>query len=208
DCCGDIRLDWTHLNSFDDGSAVAPNTPHKPGLNTSLGPSFLIGPPTPFSSANAVAHFAYDAVDLDAGLFLRPYDHVQLRTFAGVQFARISQSVTTNFRSPDGSISFTDVPQSVFTGAGPRLGANVQYLAGKLGLLGEMAGSLLIGTMQSHIAFVSADPIDTAHGLIPNNQYLNSPSSTRVVPSIDAKLGASYAISVGNRGLLKFEAGY
>jgi len=37
---------------------------------------------------------------------------------------------------------------------------------------------------------------------------LTSPGSTRVIPGIDAKLGGSYTIPVGNFGIFKCEAGY
>jgi hypothetical protein len=37
---------------------------------------------------------------------------------------------------------------------------------------------------------------------------LTSADSTRAIPAIDAKLGASYSIPVGSFGILKCEAGY
>ncbi|HEV3236932.1 MAG TPA: Lpg1974 family pore-forming outer membrane protein [Gemmataceae bacterium] len=197
----DLQLSWTHLNTFDDGSATA-------GSTQAVGPSFLIGPPPPYSSASSVAHFAYDVVNLDGGVFLNAGNHVQVRPFFGAQIARISQSLSTNFQSSDGAISFTDISKSSFTGAGPRLGMDMHCVNGNLDILGGIAGSLLIGKMRSNTDFLTTSPIDTSVGLIPNTQYLTSPNSTVVVPSIDARMGASYAFSVGKFGILKCEAGY
>ena len=84
----------------------------------------------------------------------------------------------------------------------------MHYIAGRLDLLGGIAGSTLIGTRQSRIDFLTASPMAAAGGLIPNTQSLTSPDSTQVIPCIDAKLGASYAIPVGRFGILKCEAGY
>ena len=208
DSSGDIQLDWTHLNTYDNAMAIAPSSTNPPGLTPALGPSFLIGPPPPYTSANAVAHFAFDAVNFDAGLLFRAGKHVQMRTFAGVQGARISQSLSTDFQNPDGSISFTNVSKSVFTGAGPRLGMEARYNAGCFDFLGGIAGSAIIGNMQSSIDFVSTSPIGASLGFSPNSQFLTSPGSTRVIPGIDARLGGSYTIPVGNFGIFKCEAGY
>jgi len=213
DCGGDIQLDWTHLNAFDSASTRVAD-PYIAGTLTgpasiqSLGPSFLIGPPVPFATATGVAHFAYDAVNCNAGMMLSAGSHGQARFHAGLQGARISQNLSTNFRSVDGALSFTDVTDSVFTGVGPRLGMDVHYLAGNLDFLGGMAGSLLIGTRQSRIDFLTVSPMASANGLFPNAQFLTSPDTTQVIPGLDAKLGACYSIPVGRFGFLKCEAGY
>jgi hypothetical protein len=209
----DVRLDWTHLNTYDTGSAhtaepIALGQVSGPSSIQALGPPFLIGPPVPYASANAVAHFAYDAVNLEAELFLNVGSHVQLRTFAGIQGTRINERLSGNFQSADGSLSLTDVSKASFTGAGPRLGMELHYLAGNLNLLGGIAGATLIGTRQSHLDIFANSPLDAQAGLAPNAQSLTSPSSTQVIPCIDARLAASYAIPVGKLGILKCEAGY
>jgi hypothetical protein len=200
-CCGDIQLDWTHLRANDSASAVA-------GPTQAIGPSFLIGPPPPYASASGVAHFAYDAAYLDAGLFANFGHGVQLRPFIGLEGARINHVLYANFQSADGSISFADPSQSTFTGVGPRLGLDMHYLCGNFDFLGGIAGAALIGRQQSRIDFITSSPIATANGLNPNLQYLTSPDSTQVIPSLDATVGGSYAIALGRRGVLKCEAGY
>jgi hypothetical protein len=167
-----------------------------------------VGPPVPYASALAVAHFAYDAVNLQAEMLVGVGCHVQVRPFAGIQVARIGETLSANFQSADGTLSFTDVSRSLFTGAGPRLGIELHYVAGNLELFGGIAGSALIGTRQSHIDFFAGSPLDALAGLTPNFQVLTSPSLTQVIPCIDAKLAARYAIPLGNCGILKCEAGY
>jgi hypothetical protein len=125
--------------------------------------------------------------------------------FAGLQVARISESLSTHFLSADGTLSFSDVPQSTFTGVGPRLGIDMHYLAGNLDLLGEIAGSTLAGSRQSRIDFVTTSSQTQFNA---NGQFLTSPEVTQVIPCLDAKLGASYAIPVGKFGTFKCEAGY
>lgn len=208
---GDIHVDWTHLNTYDSsfshvGTPYALGQIAGPPTVQSLGPPFLIGPPVPFADALAVAHFAYDAVNLDAGLLLSLGSHVQVRPFVGLQWSRISESITANFRS--GDLAFTDVSRSLFNGVGPRLGMEFQYIAGNLGLLGGIAGSTLIGTRQSNMEFFANTPSNALAGLATNYQYLTSPNSTQVIPCIDAKLAANYAMALGDLGVLKFEAGY
>lgn len=197
----DIALAWTHLNTYDSATTVA-------GSSQAIGPSFLIGPPPPYASARAVAHFAYDAVTWDAGLFLNPRNQVQVRPFVGLEGARLSQRLSTNFLSSDGSISFTDASESLFTGAGPRLGVDVHSSAGNFDFVGGMAGALLAGTTDSRIDFITASPRASAFGLSPNSQFLTSPNSIRLIPAIDAKLGVRFNTRLGDLGLLKFEAGY
>jgi hypothetical protein len=173
-----------------------------------VGPPFLIGPPVPYATANAVAHFAYDAVNLQAELLLGVGRNVQVRTFAGIQGASIGATLTGTFRSADGSLGFIDASRSSFTGAGPRLGMELHYLAGNLDLLGGIAGAALIGTRQSHIDMFASSPANTLAGLTPNFQSLSSPNSTQVIPCIDARLAASYAVPLGDSAILRCEVGY
>ena len=213
---GDIRLGWTHLNSFDDESTVSANPlPAAAGIpplsgppsTQALGPTYLVGPPLPFASAAAVLHSAYDAVDLEAGLTLGAC-RWRLRPFAGLQYARISQRLATNYQSVGGIFSFRDVTDSLFNGAGPRVGADVGWVAGNLDLVGGIAGSALIGRRESSIDFLTASPQTAAGGLPLNAQSLTSPNTTQVIPGIDARLGAGYSIPVGRFGVLRCEGGY
>lgn len=213
---GDIRLGWTHLNSFDDGSTVSANPlPPRAGIpplsgppsTQALGPTYLVGPPLPFATAAGVLHSAYDAVDLEAGLTLCA-GHWRLRPFAGLQYARISQSLTTNYQSVGAIFLFRDVTDSLFNGVGPRVGVDLCWGAGNLDLCGGIAGLALIGRRESSIDFVTSSPQTVAGGIPVNFQSLTSQSTTQVIPGIDARLGAGYSIPVGRFGVLRCEGGY
>jgi hypothetical protein len=214
DCGGAIALDWTHFNSYDHGMATtpvpypAPLTLTGPANMQALGPPFLIGPPIPYNVAYAVAHFDYDAINLQGEVALNIGRRIQLRPFAGIQGTRIDETLTTNFRSNDGSFTSTYITRSTFNGVGPRLGMGLHYLAGNLDLLGNIGGGTILGPRRSHMEFYANSPTNAAQGLIPNGQYLLSPTSTQAIPFIDAKLGGSYSIAIGRFGTLKCEAGY
>jgi hypothetical protein len=178
--------------------------------NQFVGPPFEIGPDAGlFRIANATAHFAYDAINLDAGQLFYSDGPTQMRVFGGLQGARIHQNLSATFQSIDGLNSNANTTDSLFTGVGPRLGMKAQCIRGNSDFLGEIAGSALIGTMQSRIGFSATSPALAGLGIIPpNTQSLTSPDATQVVPSIESRLAAGYAFPVGNHGLFRIEAGY
>jgi hypothetical protein len=197
----DLELNWTHLNSS--ASASVFGTPGQ-----MVGPPFEIGPT---ASSYQIGHgnvsFAYDSANLDAGHTFCGDCSFQLRVFGGAEFARINQDLTGTFQSLDGLTSASNTTNSLFTGAGPRLGMKGQYALGNFQFFGEMAAAELVGTAQSRINFSATST--AAPGLAqPNVQALTSPNKTQVVPSLDAKLGSAYTFPPGNFGQFKIEAGY
>lgn len=214
---GDIQLDWTHLNTHDHAQTVStmplPSAagippPNLPASAQAIGPPFLIGPPLPYSIANGVSRFDYEAINLAAGISIGVGNHVQLRPFVGLQAAYIHDTLSSLYHSSDSAFSFLDISKSSFTGIGPRLGMDMHYVAGRMDLVGGIAGSLLMGTRGSHIDFLTSSPDVTAAGIGVNSQFLNSQDTTQVIGAIDAKLGGSYAIPIGNIGILTCAAGY
>jgi hypothetical protein len=209
-----LQLDWTHLNTYDHGSAAVTGVPYTLGQTAgpsnvqSLGPPFLIGPPVPWANAIAIAHFDYDAINLQADVALNIGRRVQVRPFAGIQGARVAETLTSTFQSVDRTLTSAFVTRSAFGGVGPRLGMGLHYIVGNLDLVGAVAGGTVIGPRQSHMEFFANTPTTQAAGLAPNVQSLLSPSSTQVIPYIDAKLGGNYAIQLGRVAILKLEAGY
>jgi Legionella pneumophila major outer membrane protein precursor len=203
ECHNDIELNWTHLDSSDHDSFVA-------APNQFVGPPFEIGPDaSSFRLANGEVHFEYDAVNLDAGHVLNAGGPVEVRVFGGVQFARVSDDLTGTFESFDHTTSNANTTESLFTGVGPRLGMKAESNTGHLQFLGEIAASALVGTMQSRMDFFANSPSLAGLGITPpNTQSLTSPDATRVVPSLDTKLGSSYTLPCTRYGLFKFEAGY
>lgn len=193
----DIQLNWTHLNTTANDSFFASPT-------QMVGPPYLIGPESALykNGYGSVKH-SYDAVNLDAGHTFCTDCSYQLRAFGGVEVARIGQNLSGLFQSPDGVASSANTVNSMFTGAGPRVGIKGQYGLGDFQLIGEVAGAALIGTAQSRIDFTTISP---AVGT--NNQSLTSPNATRVVPSIDTRLATAYAFAPTSYGIFKVELGY
>ena len=193
----DIQLNWTHLNASTSDSFLASPT-------QMVGPPFLIGPESALYKAGyGFVNHAYDAVNLDAGHTFCVECSYQLRAFGGVEVARIGQNLSGLFQSPDGIASSSNTVNSMFTGAGPRVGIKGQYALGDFQLIGEVAGAALIGTAQSRIDFTTISP-----SLGINSQSLTSPNATRVVPSIDARFATAYTFAPTTYGLFKVELGY
>ena len=199
----DLGLDWTHLRATDGASVSA-------APNQFVGPPYSVGPPAgaAFTGGNATGSLqsSYDAVNLDAGHTFCADCPFQLRVFGGVEFARLGENLTGAFQA--GATSHSDTTSSLFTGAGPRVGARGQYNVGQFQFFGEAAGAGLIGTSQSGMNFTTASPLLSAIGITTNNQALTSPNATQVVPSFDARLGAAYAFPLSDYGFFKVELGY
>jgi len=193
----DIELNWTHLNTTTNASVFAAPT-------QMVGPPYLIGPESAlYKIGHGAVQSDFDAVNLDGGHTFCAECPFQLRVFGGVEVARIGQNLSGLFQSPDGTASNGYTTNSLFTGAGPRLGVKGQYDIGNLQFIGEVAGAGLIGTSQSRINFTTNSP---AAGL--NNQSLTSPNATQVIPSIDARLATAYTFPLTSYGLFKIELGY
>jgi hypothetical protein len=193
----DIQLNWTHLNSTANGSFSA-------GPTQMVGPPYLIGPESAlYKIANGSVRSAYDAVNLDGGHTVCVECSYQLRAFGGVEFARIGQTLSGLFQSPDGAASDGYTTHSLFTGVGPRLGVKGQYDLGNFQFIGEAAAAALVGASQSQINFATNSPT-----VGPNNQALISPNAKQVVPSIDARLATAYTFPLTGYGLFKIELGY
>jgi Legionella pneumophila major outer membrane protein precursor len=194
----DIELSWTHQNSTTNGAFAGSPT-------QMVGPLFLIGPEAnDYKNAQGTVKFAYDSVKLDGGHTFCAGCSFQLRAFGGLEFARIGQNLGGSFMAPDGSASMSYNTPSSFTGAGPRLGLRGQYALGDFQLIGEVAGAGLIGTSQARINVSTISPAIVG----PNNQFLTSPNSTQVIPSVDARLAAAYAFPASSYGRFKIEVGY
>jgi hypothetical protein len=193
----DIQLNWTHLRNTATDSFFASPT-------EMVGPPYLIGPESLlYKNGSGSVKTAYDVVNLDAGYTFCAECSFQMRAFGGISAARIGQNLSGLFASPSGAASSGYTLNSLFTGAGPRVGIKGQFGIGDFQFIGEMAGAVLIGAAQSSMDFTTLSP---AFGL--SNQYITSPNATRVVPSIDGKLATAYTFAPTAYGLFKVETGY
>jgi len=197
DSSNDIELNWTHLYSTTNGSFSATGS-------QMVGPPYLIGPESGmYSLANGNVKFAYDSVKFDGGHTFCADCSFQLRVFGGVEVARIGQDLTGLFQSADGTASNGYTTNSLFTGAGPRLGLKGQYDLNNFQFIGEFAAAGLIGTSQSRINITTTSPTLTG-----NSQYLSSPNATQVIPSIDARLATAYSFPATDYGKFRIELGW
>jgi len=202
DNTNDIQLNWTHLTSTADASVVGSPT-------QMVGPSYQIGPDANvFKIGQGTFNSAFDSVNFDAGHIFCADCAFQLRVFGGAEFARISETVSGAFQSYDGTTTASNTTNSLFTGAGPRLGMKGQYNLGDFQFFGEAAGAGLIGTTESRINFTATSPALLGLGIATNSQALTSPNATQVVPSFDARFGTAYSFPPSSYGQFKIELGY
>jgi hypothetical protein len=194
----DVALSWTHHNSDAKASAFASPT-------QMVGPPYLIGPESAlYKIAHGTVRSAYDSVNLDGGHTFCAACSFQLRVFGGVEFARISRTLTGTFQSLDGTASHAYANDSSFTGAGPRLGMKGQYAIGDFQFIGEAAAAALIGATESRVDLATTAPALAQ----PTIQYLASPRAIQVVPSVNARLASAYTFPPSDFGLFQIEAGY
>ena len=199
----DVRLSWTHLNASGDGSFVADSQQF-------AGPPYEIGPDSNlYNLGRGTVDFEYDSVNLEAGHLWTDGSPAQVRVFGGLQYARISEELTGSFESFDGTYASSNTNSSLFNGVGPRLGMEAGVVKGRLDFLGQIAGSALVGRQENQLDFEAVSPDLPNVGITPpNRQSITSPDATRVIPSIDSKLGAGLTIPMQNGSILRFEGGY
>ncbi|MEX2171965.1 MAG: Lpg1974 family pore-forming outer membrane protein [Pirellulales bacterium] len=203
ECGNDIQMTWTHLETDDTASFVG-------SPDQFAGSPYEIGPDANlYNIGRGDVRFEYDSINIDAGHHLSGGGLNQVRIFAGLQVARLGQNLSGFFESYDGLTSNGYATDSLFTGVGPRVGIKAQCLRGSFDFLGEFAGALLVGRMESRMDFNATTPSMPGLGITPPNlQSLTSPDATQVIPSIDTKLGAGYTFPTSNRGRLRIEGGY
>ncbi|BBO33497.1 Lpg1974 family pore-forming outer membrane protein [Lacipirellula parvula] len=199
----DVRLSWTHLNADGNDSFTA-------DAQQFAGPPYEIGPDSNlYNVAQGNVEFEYDSVNLEVGHLLTDNSPAQVRVFGGLQYARISEELTGSFASFDGSYLSTNTNSSLFNGVGPRLGMEAGVVKGRFDLLGQIAGSALVGRQENQLDFAAISPDLPGLGITPpNRQSISSPDATRVVPAIDSKLGAGLTIPMQGGSILRIEAGY
>lgn len=201
----DIGLDWTHFRATD-RSSVGANPSQFVGPPYSIGPTagavFLGG------SAMGSLQSQIDIADVTAGHTFCVGCSFEFRLFGGVEYAHLGENLTGTFQNPGMSIYHQYVSDSLFNGAGPRLGMRGQYNFGPFQFFGEAAAAGLIGAAHEGIDFATQSPALADIGIATNNQSLTSPTATQVIPSFDAKLGTAYTFPATRYGLFKLGIGY
>ena len=216
----DVGLGFEHYKSDDSdsitagsGQGVLPllDWPFTPPGSSSSGSSTSQDQNATTASANS--EFDYDSVDLLGGDQVDLGKRVNLHLFAGLRYASIDSKMTALYQAPNGStagLSDNDIGplgdsislSSDFDGIGPRLGidANINVVKG-LSVTTSLAGSLLMGKNDGNYTWVDRDKANTRIDTTLD-------SADRVVPELDAKLGAQYLIPVAQDSAFVIGAGY
>lgn len=208
----DIQLNWSSLSAhYKEAVQVDP-------ASQWISPFSQTGtPPTggeitgvaSLKSAKASLKFNYNAVNLDIGKFVNFGSDLQTRFFTGLGSAWITEKLISNFYGGT-KVNFSLNNTSTYTGVGPRLGLNNDYnLTHGLHLVGQVAGSILVGSMHpAQYQYTGTSSELALVGISVNKEQLSNSSVTQVVPGIDAKLGLSYSHSMQKDQELIIELGY
>lgn len=199
-----LMLNWEHFHSTTSSSVTVPG-------EDMLGPFFTIGPDaSPYNIASGKVSFHFEEVSLDYGMFVSFGDRVQTNLFAGVSYAYIKQSLTSNYSSSDGTDTRSISTPSSFSGAGPQAGLSFTYrFIDGFHLVGDAAASLLVGSMKNHTTFKSVSPLLDGLDITPSNtQTTQIAKRTQVVPGFEGKLGLGYTYNFCKHYMFTLEAGY
>jgi hypothetical protein len=184
-----LKIDWLHLDSSDYASANATGT-------ASIAPPYYFGPLAQqlrgtFADSNA--KFKVDNVNILLDHLFSISEVTHLTLFGGLGVAYLKEDITSSYSGVDGGggggggpFSITSFNNSQFTGVGPRIGLTATRGIWKnMGLVAELATSLLVGSMNSETSFLSFGD----GNITPARTSLAKQSQTRVVPELNAKLG-------------------
>lgn len=208
----DLQLNWSNFQ------ANYNNAVHVDPASQWVSPFSQTGtPPTggeitgvaSLKSATATLNFNYNAVNLDVGKYVNFGSNVQTRFFTGLGSAWIKQQLNAHFYgAPKATLSFNNL--STYAGAGPRLGLNNDIdVSHGIHLVGQLAGEVLIGTMQpAQYQFTAIASDLSLVGIAVNNEQISSSKVSQVVPEVDAKIGLSYSYAIQKNHELTLEVGY
>jgi Legionella pneumophila major outer membrane protein precursor len=198
-----LKLCWERVHSNDSSSTTVSN-------ENMVGPYFNIGPDAvAYKSAHGKVNHQFDAVNF---YFERPLIRdpcFKTTFFGGVDFARIQQTLTSNFSNTDGTITRNIKTPTEFTGVGPGFGVDFGYdLCGTLSFTGETSISLLMGSISNSVTVLSNSPLLPGLGITPpNKQTTDVPNRTQIVPAFSGKLGFSYTTCCKG-GIITLDFGY
>lgn len=189
-----LTLNWERLHTSDSSSMDIA----LPG--NMVGPFFNIGPnSTLYTRAQGRATFHFDTARFLVGKKICFMNDLRTNLYAGAAFARIKQTVFSNFFNQFGATSRSINAPSTFTGAGPQFGVDFDYrLFAQLYFTGNSSVTLLMGQLKNHTTFKSYSPGLSGFGIPqPNVQRTNVPNRTQVIPGFEEKLGFSYLFCFG-----------
>lgn len=195
--------------------------------------------PTAISFAHANAEYGINQVELDAGQYIDVGCRLTLHPSVGLRWAdvdrKLSTDATENFAAfsvastdsagapnivsfaPGANLYHTE-EESDFSGIGPEIGIDSTYYVGYgFGFIARAEAALLIGTIDTENNFestinnavVPGGNISLVPAVLAASDW-SEPSTTRIVPVADLKLGANYTYLFNNalNSDLTLEAGW
>jgi len=188
----DVKLSYTHIRWDNSSRTVL-------GANQSFADTGLNGEG---DIARGSQEHNYDSVDLVFGQWIRIGERVDLHPFGGLRYADIQtddKGRYTDVSNTDENNFSTEQFKSDFEGIGPRFGIDTAvHLGSGFSIVGTMAGSLLIGDVDSKYQSFSDNV---------TNIYKNG-DGTRVIPELDARIGVDYMYAFTPTTSANIQLGY
>ncbi len=200
-----VELNWERVNSNDKDTFVAADV-----TGDMVGPLFDIGPnSSAYQVATGKVTSRFDEARLNFGKKFSFCDRLYTNFYAGVDFARIKQTMSSTFSNFADTVSRTISGTSTFTGGGPDVGINYDYrMFDHFFFTGNSAFSLFMGQLKNNNTFTSFSPFVASVGNpVPNIQKTYVKNRAQLVPGFEQKLGFSYQM-IWDSVSLNLEIGY
>jgi opacity protein-like surface antigen len=192
----DLQVSWTQLDTKNSESAANP-CESTCNLITSNGSNLS----NSGLSAETEENLNYQALDATLGQYHKLGDNLMTRVFAGVRYGKVDSSTENTYTSVSQSVAPESFDSS-FSGIGPVIGLDMNYeMYDWLGIVAHVATALLIGDQE---ADSSLSVSSGSYSLI-----TDSDNVTRMIPAVDAKLGATLSIPfMDHQDRFVIEGGY
>ena len=200
----DFNLNWYHFRSGGQTNTLAAPVTFAAASNIFIASNATV------NAAEASVSPAWDQVNMEFGQHVDFGENKFARFHGGMNFSRvantgyryvdISSTPITQAATPETLYNNTITRSSVYNGFGPRVGMDLNYEWGNgVGVYATGALSVLAGSSKASSTVTDWNKAE--------NGYVFSLSQARVVPELDAKLGAMYTYAMA-QGDLSLDIGW
>lgn len=214
----DIVVHYRETVSNDSSTTIAPSTGviwtilSVPPLNPLIAHSHA-------TEAKARANFNYHDANIEFGQTIAAPPFILLRLFGGVQYASINTNLHTTYNNvslfisdllPSLVIPQEDIVQkSDFTGIGPRIGFDMTLPIRGFALSSQLAGGVLIGSIDSSYKDEFPDTVLPGSDFIPGAAIgVRTDSETQASPYLNLKVGLAYTFNFFSNTKWTLDIGY
>lgn len=198
----DIRFAYTYLGLSSSDSETAP------GLVT----PFVYGAPLNANAAKAHNDETLNQADLVFGQWMTVGQRVSLHPFGGLRYANLDADNTSNYYGTgviapaSTNLVEHDDNSSNLQGLGPRAGIDAAVNLGNgFSLVGTLAGSLIVGDINSRFSYQT---YDATTGAGTGSFSTSNDMGITLVPELDANLGLNYHVPFNLKTSMDVQAGY